>query len=261
MKQLAVGRWQLAVFLLFFCFCVMNIAACEEKTEAPIDFKYDYFPLAVGKYWVYQVDSVLFVPTSGTTRLDSATNFIKEEIIASFIDNVGDTIYSVERFERARDTEPWQFKKVFTIHQNRTQVIQTEDNLPLIKLVFPLQEGKRWNSTVFLPDVNNFNIDIAKQSVAIFKHWEAEAAAVDKPLQIGSFNFEETATISYADETTVTIEYRVVKEIYAKGIGLVKRDWSILDAPNCDNSACINAAWEKKAKRGFILKQILIAHN
>lgn len=264
MKQLAVGSWQLTVFLLFFCFCVMNIAACEEKTEAPIDLQYDYFPLAVGKYWVYQVDSILFVPTFGTTRLDSATNFIKEEIIESFVDNAGDTIYRVERLERKNNAESWQIKKVFAIQRSRTQAIQTEDNLRFIKLVFPLQEGKNWNSTAF--PTEGLTIPIASQQIEIFNHWESEATAIGEPLQVGSFNFDKTATIFYANETTITTEYRVAAEVYAKGIGLVKRDWSILDTQckvccNGPSAMCVQLPWEKKAEKGFILKQILIAHN
>lgn len=249
-------------FIVALILVILWLAACKEETEAPIDLQYDYFPLAVGKYWVYQVDSVLYVPDATLgTRLDSATIFIKEEILESFVDNADDTIYKVERFERTSNAESWQFKKVFTINRNRTQAIQTEDNLRLLKLVFPLQEGKPWNSTIFLPDVDNFKINIASQPVAIFKHWETEATAIGEPMQVGSFNFDETASISYAAETNVTIEYRVVAEVYAKGIGLVKRNWHILDAPNCDNAVCISTAWEKKAKMGFILKQILIAHN
>jgi hypothetical protein len=251
----------LAVSLALVC-----LSACEKQTTENIqlDLGYDFFPLQVGKYWEYQVDSILFVPDVSGTRLDSSRTWIREEIITQRLNNAGDTIYQAERYERKDTTHPWQIRRVFILQRTNNQALREEDNLRLIKLIFPLRSGQRWNSLRFIDPT--LRQEVAGQSMAIFKDWETRTEAVSEPFAGQYANYQTVTTIQYADHRLLT-ELRVVQERYAKGIGLVERTWEIMDTQctTCCGSLgdvrCQTLPWKEKAERGFVLKQQLIAHN
>lgn len=248
-----IGNRKLVGILLFFI--LFLITACKNETEPPIsDYNYDYFPLKVGKYWVYEVDSVYITAGVSGTQRDSVKLWAKEETISQFIDNTNDTIYKIERYERRQATDPWVIKKVFSLQRNRTQAIRTEDNLRFVKLTFPLTEESRWTSTVFIPE--NLVIQIANKSIEVFKSWRSNVETLDEPF----LNFPKTAVVTQAKLTNSAIEYRVVKEVYAKGVGLVQSEWDIYNA-QCTNVICQKLPWEERAENGFKLRQKLIEYN
>ena len=68
--------------LLFFCFaCVLG---CDDgEVRPPKDVGQDYYPLAIGSEWTYQVDSVIFDDGGAPNVLDTLSGFVRERIIES----------------------------------------------------------------------------------------------------------------------------------------------------------------------------------
>lgn len=242
--------WCLAIFVLS-----LTIVACsEEKEELDITADYTYFPLEIGKYWVYEVDSIVFL---NLARRDTSKTWLKEQITSYFIDNVGDTIYRVDQFERKKNTLPWEIKRVVSLSRNNKKAIRTENNIPLIKMVFPLTINSKWNSTVL---TNPFlKLDAPGGDLEIFKYWESKVEKIDAPFTDRNTNYAETTTIFHAQKD-IGLENRYAKEIYAKHIGLIQREWQILDC-NSTLSNCFTPIWDKKGIKGFTLVQRLVEYN
>jgi hypothetical protein len=227
----------------------------QTPDEYTTDLGLEYFPLEVGKFIEYQVDSTIFDPNGDTTVFFSKT-LVKEEIVDTLHDNIGNVLYKVEHFERAADTLPWTIKKVLTESIQGNQAIRTEDNLRFIKLVFPVKTNSTWNGNI------NFNdgliVTVAGETLEMFKGWSYRTIQANDAASIGDFQFAETATVEEANNENL-IELRRSSSTYAKGIGLVYREVWILDTQCIED--CAGEPWEEKAEKGFILKQTILRHN
>ncbi len=227
--------------------------------KAPDDFKsdetWDYFPLYIGKYVQFELDSTIYDPT-GTPSVYSKTVQMKEEIVDTLRDGVGNLLYKVERYTRAADTLPWQVQKVFSTSIQENQAVVTEDNLRFIKLTFPVRKNNSWNGNIhFNPGMI---VTVAGESLEMFKGWNYKIEDLDTPSDIRDFHFEETSAVREAD-TETRIELRKSRAQYARGVGLIYRELWILDTQCIE--ACEGQSWEERAEKGFILKQTITAYN
>ncbi len=243
--------------LLILAVAVIVVFASCKKTpdDYQTDLGIEYYPLEVGKFIEYQVDSTIYDPNGDTTVFSSKT-LVKEEVIDTLHDNIGNVLYKIERFERTADSLPWTIKKVLTQSVQDNQAIRTEDNLRFIKMPFPLRKGTRWDGN------SHFNtgliVTVAGESLEMFKGWSYRVLGVGEAATVGSFQFDETATIEESDNENL-IELRRSTSTYAKGIGLVYRELWILDTQCIED--CAGQPWEEKAEKGFILKQSILKHN
>lgn len=235
-------KWiPLAVVML-----IVLLSSCTEERGVSPDLGYEFFPLQVGKSWEYAVDSITY-RSDGIP--DTANLFFLEKIVDWRIDNIGDTFYIAERFERYDSTKPWQIKEVFSLKRTRTQAIRTENNLSFIKLIFPIKRRDRWDGNKY------FNSEIitpvAGNAIQPFVNWEYRYLEVDNNLVFVQLaNYEEAGSIRQAEEK------------YARNIGLIEKNWMILTT-QCGNSNsldCDTLPWPVRAERGFILEQKLIRH-
>ncbi|HQU60246.1 MAG TPA: hypothetical protein PLU64_13665 [Saprospiraceae bacterium] len=241
--------------------------ACSnrEVEDITIDYGYDYFPLEVGRFWVYQADSITYDPALGGTAIDSFRTFIREVVADTLLDNTGAVLYRIERYERQADTLPWQIRKVFTLSRDEQRAYRTEDNLRFIKLTFPLRTGQSWNGNVFFDPFTK--VLVKGESIEMFKSWDYKILTQGEPLQLGGLHFDEVATVQNADSRNNAIEFRVATEQYAKGVGLVSRYLDILDTEcrvccNGDTGdECQALPWEERAEKGFRLYQQLITYQ
>ncbi len=232
------------------------LPACKEEAD---DYKTEaglaYYPLEVGKFIEYQVDSTIFDP-NGEATVFSTTTFVKEEIIDTLTDNIGNILYKIERFERTADSLPWNIKKVLTVSVQGNQAIRTEDNLRFVKLTFPVKKGVSWDGNIHFN--NGLIVVLEGETLEMFKGWKYRTKTANEPANVGDFQFAETVTVEEANNENL-IELRRSSAIYAKDIGLVYRELWILDTQCIDD--CIGKTWEEKAEKGFILRQTILKHN
>lgn len=244
---------------------LLVLSACSEESEnVPLDFGYDYFPLEVGKYRIYQVDSVIYDPKVNFTAIDSSHSQMKEEIAGTFVDNSGAVVYRVERSFRPTADEPWQISKVFVQSVDEIRAFQIEDNLRVIKMTFPLRVGEEWNANVFF-DSTEIIIPVAGEAINLYKDWSWKVLSTRSPLTLGNLSFSDVATFQLSDSENL-IEQRRAFEQYASGIGLIYRELNILDTQcqvccNGDFINCGEIAWGEKAEKGFSVSQQLIEYN
>ena len=245
---------------LFFAVAISGsilwLASCETTPDDyQTDLGYEYFPLEVGKFIVYEVDSTIYDPT-GDSMVFSSKTLVKEEVVDTLSDNNGETLFKIERYQRSADTLPWLVTKVFTASIQDDKAVQTEDNLRFIKIVFPAKKNATWDGNVHFN--SSLIVTVAGESLEMFKDWVYKIESTDEQETIGDLTFGEVLTVQEADNENL-IELRRSKVKYSKGIGLIYRELWILDTQCIEQ--CDGQTWEEKAEKGFILKQQIIAHN
>ena len=249
----------LKFFIPFLIIGTVFFQSCGGGTEAdPIEFGYDYFPLEIGKYIEYDVDSIIYDIGAGNTVVSRENSIqVREEVTDSFPDNEGRLMYRIERYERADAMEEWRVSDVWTATVTDRQAERIEENLRFIKMVFPVSDNTNpWNGNKYIDE--NLVISVAGESIFIFKNWLYEYREIGEALNIGGFPFDDVVTIYQADEENF-IELRRSFERYARGVGLVEREIWILDT-QCIGD-CVGDTWEIKAEKGFIVRQTIRDYN
>lgn len=223
------------IFFLYF--------SCEKAVEEvnPDSFGYDYFPVATGKTWTYQSDSVII--RSGGLRRDSLRSFIREEIGEKYKDAEGKEVYKVFRSYRRKETDAWQNINTWTVQLDQNRAIRTEENLKFIKLVFPFVKGLRWDGNAFID--SDIKIMAGDETIQPYKNWKYRIE--DTAAEI-TFQGQKTKTlkVNLVSDTSV-IDLRNVSEFYGKGVGLIRKEMAIFDT----NTAQPNVSWNIKAQKGF----------
>lgn len=250
---------------LALCIVFWRCAKQPEQPFSPADpaNQHSYYPLSIGKWIEYTVDSVRydFASTGGTSR-DSLRTWVREEIRDTFTDNAGQLLFRIERFERQSDTLPWQLKQVLAAGRSNTQAIRAENNLRFLKLVFPVNRSTRWNGNLWIDPY--LEIEVAGERIRPFTNWQYKIDELDIPAQIDAFTFDSVLVVTEVDQTNA-IERRLSRSTYAKHIGLVQREQWILDSQYCNQvpppADCLTKPWTEKAETGYILQQIITGHN
>ncbi len=243
-------------FLFFWSFGLLLLlgVACK-NSQTPLDLEPDtsqlYFPLEIGKYLIYTVDSVYYNEDfpSDTVRL-----MVKEAITDTLRDNEGELFYRVERSERADPSEPWVISQVLAVKRTNTQAERLESNQRFINLTFPFRKNETWNGIGFNSD--SLLVTIRGEVLEIYKDWDSQYDEIFVPQTVNTFIFDSTVSVFHANSNNF-IERRFNREVYAKGVGLVIKEMEILDS-QLNNGERV---WPDDAEKGFTLRQTLIEHN
>lgn len=237
-----------------FLVAIMFIYSCEEEAKVldNAEFGYHYFPLEIGSYKIFRVDSTI-IDESGNKIIESRS-FIKEEITESYENEAGEIVFKVERSASETRDGDFRITDVWTAQKGETVATRTEENLRFNKLVFPLALGNEWQGNQFDNDTKVF---IAGEAVKVYKDW-GDYKIINKGTDLTVFgvDYSDVVSVEQANHDFI-LETRTVYEHYAPYIGLIKKEMTILDT-QCN---CPDEAWIDKAERGFIMTEILIEHN
>lgn len=251
---------QIKHFLYLILFCsLLGVSACDDQIEnLDIDYKYEYFPLSIGKYIIYDVDSVTYsFESGGGTAVETVDFEWKETVVDTFRDAQNRLVYEVERTRRDSSQQAWRLVNVLTITKTGERLERVENNRRFVALFFPLKTTiAPLNLYQYFSELET--IAVSGDVIEAFKGWEYVVTEVDVTATVNDFSFNETATVSYADMENA-IELRSVTAQYAKNIGLISKELKILDT-QCI-SACAGQTWEEKAEKGFILKMKIKEYN
>ncbi|NNE26603.1 MAG: hypothetical protein HKN09_07150 [Saprospiraceae bacterium] len=235
---------------------VLIFSSCQDDgTTVPDDgtFGYKYYPVAMGKYWIYQVDSTIY--DDAGANVISSSSYVKEEIVDFFINEFDDTTFVLNRSIAKNLNDEFTTTDAWTIEKNEFMVARTEENLRFVKLVFPVGLDRRWKGNQFDELIA---IDVAGESIQVYKDWGDYVIVNEgQTLNTDSLQFKEVIEVLQGDATN-EIERRYAKEYFAPDIGMIKKEMIILDT-QC--IFCPGESWEEKAEAGFILSQTLIEYN
>ncbi|OKL41396.1 hypothetical protein [Pontibacter flavimaris] len=197
------------------------VAACEDKYKDP-DPKvmgYDYYPLEVGDWRIYDIMDIRYMSDVGdTTRFQ-----LRERVDTTFYDQTNTLNYKIIRSVRANENTPWVDDSVMTVIKSTTSLMLTQHNIKHVKLVFPINNGKNWLGDAF--NQNNigrsFDPDSMKRSEYYNSKDTYSYTNVGDPLTLNGKKYENTLTViqGLPIETWIGLDDR--KEIYAKNVGMV----------------------------------------
>jgi len=250
---------------LFFLFILLFTLSCvKDKVEAPADdHTTEYFPLKLGQYIVYAIDSIVFDDAPGGNIKDTVTFQIKEEVTSFQVALSGDTLYYIHRFRRNKPEDNWKLIDLWTASRSSSEALRTEENLKFRKMTFPLHDGKKWIATSYIP--SSMTILVGTENIQAYQDWDSEVLAFDVADQVGTFSFGDGKVMHISQtDTDDGNTKRYVMEKYSRNIGLVARTDTILDS-RCfalsDFTECLGKPLLEHAGKGYILSQVMIDHN
>jgi hypothetical protein len=237
----------LSIFLFLIISCGENVTETFEQKGK------DYYPLSIGKSITYNVDSVIYDPEpNGFIKIDTTKWQFREDIVDTFKGKDGKIQYRIERFERRRGTTNWTIGKVLSASVTDQYALRDEDNLRFIKFPMAFLEKTSWNGNIFNDSVR---IIIAGELLELFsKKWDYQIESFGKSETIGGKVFDDVLTVVAKTDPKILTETRSTIEKYAKGVGLVSREFKILDTQKLDGTI----VWEKKAEKGAIIRQTFV---
>ena len=204
-------------YISIFLLSVIFLGSCNSDSEQEIyPTPQEYMTLKIGAWFQYKVDSIYFDDfdmTSDTTEFQ-----LKEAITDTFTDGAGNLSYRLERFKRFKndtisyDQLPWILTDVWWISNKGNSIERVEENKRFVSLNSPILEGASW-------DGNAFNF---------LETWDYTYESVGEPYE----GFENTITVNQILEDQFAILYQSYREIYAKNIGLVRKEIIDVESQN-----------------------------
>ncbi len=217
---------KLLVLAILVC-TALFFKACKKST---IDFDSaalnEYFPLQVGKYVTYNLDSTVYINFG---LRDTIIKYqVRDMVDAIIADNSGRKAYRIIRSIRKNSTQAWVGNNTFLVVPLTNSIEFVENNLRFVKLKLPVNEGYSWKGNSFI-DTYSLTSD-----VKYLDDWDYTYEKVGQPLQLGTFVLDSTLTVKQRDEFlgqnpsnpgTQYAEKNYSVEKYAKRIGLVYKEF------------------------------------
>ena len=215
LKQI-LSYLRISLFLLIF---FTLIQSCSDSSKDPVN-TYDYLPLAVGQFQVYEVTEDIY--SSGQNGPVKTVFQERDEITAVTTNGNGTSTYVVSRSSRKSSSEYWTKIKEYSIEQFPDKLIFNTDNKITVPLVFPIDSKVIWNGNMY----NN-------QDKKDYRYED-----ISQPLQLGSLSFDNTLSVIEQRDTTSVIDYTLSLKRYALGVGLIYDEQTVYQY--CQSSAdCI----------------------
>lgn len=201
----------------------LALTACKKEVEKPSDSN-DYFPLKVGKYILYDVDSVVYDDLTKTTHINSYQ--MRYEVVDSFKDNANRVSYTINVYQRPETDEPFIPRDVIHVTKTATGMEWTQSNAKILKMAFPIDKSTSWNGMAFIQlreeEMDEYNTQRYS--------WNFSYDSIGVDFDPGNNPFYNTITVNGIDEATnqpddsVYADRNFYREKYAAGIGMVYRE-------------------------------------
>ena len=235
-------------YLLFFLLALL-FWTCTSNDELAIKDDSTYFPLHVGSYFIYDIEETTYSVINGQEDLFYQ---LKMALVDSFQNNTGGITYVMHRSTRNNPATIFEYLDTWSARIESTQLVVNEGNLAFIKLVFPIGIGRTWNGNA----LNNLEGDdpCGDNGTILCDLYKIEAIGV--PFEFNGESLVETIEVVQNNNMDVIVKQDVRKEIYARNIGLVYKESSILNY--CTVGSCIG---QQQIDDGYKLKQTLVEYG
>lgn len=214
----------LSFLLLAFA---LNIAlfSCKKPDErpAPPQAEQEYFPLEVGKWVIYDVDSTIWDDTFCVERFYNYQ--VRLSVADTFTDDLGRPSYRIDRSIRRKTGDEWRPQEVIYATNTGISLEIVQDELRTIKMTFPIANGEEWEGNNYiLSDDPRFDF---------YADWVYHYELYKERFNSGFKVFDNTVTVvqidtAVADPEVFPEEYASrtkSNEVYASGVGMVYREY------------------------------------
>lgn len=182
----------------------------------PAETGIEYFPLQKGSYIVYDVMKIVY-PNVG--KNDTSIYQLKVRT-ADFFQENEETAFKIERFVRTNAQQPWPDSpdSVWTAYRNAYRAVLTENNIPFIKLSFPLSDGHSWDGNA----LNNLEDEFGKIKDTY------KATKLGSSFTEGQLSFPTTVTVIQEDFADPIVKKELSIEVFGKNVGLLHKEYQYI---------------------------------
>ena len=191
------------VFSLMGILLLLAIFSCKEETEEAVDMGYDYFPVAIGFYQIYKVDSIVYDDFSD--KIDTF-NYEVKMIVEEQINNDDNLRKFRWKKYTKTDTTDWKFSNNYAIDFNISNLQTVVEDTRYMNLVFPVSVGNSWNYNAM-----NTNDKLS----SLYTDIEFDKIVLGE-------NYTNCVEIVYQDEVNLIQEF-VHTQTYSKNVGMIHR--------------------------------------
>jgi len=231
---------------------VLVISSCSKKDTFITDTPADYYPVQIGKYIIYRMDSLKYTNVGSEETIISY--LAKEVVEDSITDNLGRPSYRVIRYlSDTTGTQEWVPSIAYLVTPTRNSVEVVENNLRFIKLVTPVQDFVTWKGNAYIDTKSDTS------QVPYMDDWNYTYANTGQPYDVLGGTVPAAVVVNEIDETTGNVntysQTTFSREVYGKGIGLIYKKFlhSEYQSPN--------ATYPAGATIGYGLTFNMVSHN
>jgi hypothetical protein len=216
MTYKAIGS--IGKLLTFTAIILAVVVGCKEKTKTVSVTGKDYFPMSVGSYFIYEVDSILH--DASQSSIDTSHYLVKDVVIEELVDSANLENFRIERYEM-RDTV-WLPLYTYTSYSLITSAQSVVNNIREVRMSYPISAIQSWNG-------NEFN----SLQEEIYRYSEIEV-----PKTVLDIDYSNCVTVLQKEFITqIGEEFR--EETFAKGVGMIYKFERNLDFQGADGSEMI----------------------
>lgn len=199
--------------LFLFVILITSLAACKKSEVKAVDWHYDYYDLTPGRYIIYDVIEISH--SQGASGSDTNVYQLKTVIGDTITDNEGRIAREFLRYKRINASENWVLTDLWTTIIADYKAELVEENQRVVKMVFVPTINKSWDA-----NANNTLGEL-----------ECYYDELHNSYTVGSQVFDSTLIVEQADDLNL-IRYERKYEVYANGIGLIKKHYRDLNINN-----------------------------
>ena len=132
------------LFLVLAIPALLGLQRCTKETASftvtPASY---YFPLEIGRYITYHLDSTVFLNYGSIKEIHSYQ--VKDIVDAEITDNLGRPSYRIRRMIRDKEGQkPWEDNAVFMVTPLQNSIEMVENKLRKTKQDNPAREDYAW---------------------------------------------------------------------------------------------------------------------
>ncbi len=240
--------------VLLFLFVIVAYCSCDKVVTPGVNTRFgeEFFPIQKGKVIIYKLDSAIYDDFLNQTKY--STNYIKDEMDTTFLDLLNRPCRIVNRYTKAKYEDTFNFSYKYHVLDNNGKIELVDNNLRFVKLVLPITYKGSWRG-------NDYIVTSGSQDPLYWlQGWDYQYTNLNQKFKGDSLTFDNTIKVLQSNQlikdTSATSaeysEFTFAEEIYAKNIGLVKRQATHFKKdPQVSNNR----------KKGFSVSMQAIAHN
>jgi hypothetical protein len=231
--------------------CCVSLYSCKKKDTAA-DPTLNYFPIILGHYVAYNVDSIYYNEDLCTQY--EVKSQMKYVITDTFTDRKNYTnrlTYIMDVYSRPYDGGFWNPIRTIMVNPTTKGINYTQDGVKYIKLMFPIVNDFSW--------AGNANVPTTDTDFAYQLNWNYQYKNMRMSYNTGYLNFDNTVTVNEDNESInypgvdsgVAASRTFAKEVYAYNVGMIYKEWTHWTY-KAHNAQCVN---------GYTVVMKAIDHN
>ena len=194
--------------LLFGIALLVFFSRCsEEVTTTDATIGREYYPVKIGNYWIYDVSETRV----SNNQYDSVKYQVRELVDTVFKNAANELTYRIVMSRKNSTDANWSNDSLVLVNKSLSDVRRTHNNFKKIILLFPVQEGKQW-------DTNAFNILDAD---------DFSYSNVNRPFVLNNVTYDSTVTVVQGEPNEVELDDRT--EVYAYNVGMIYKNFTFYE--------------------------------